>query len=90
MGSHEDYLKTFRSVSINDYGQEVTVRTSEGDTWAGLVELAVNAIRGLGYYGVPSGDAVIEAIEYLRAEEAAATEAETLADLDPEVVDAAR
>lgn len=90
MGTYDEYLKSYRSVSINDFGQEITVRTQTGDTWSGLVELAVNAIRGLGYYGVPSGDAVIEAIEYLRAEEAAAAEAETLADLDPEVVDAAR
>lgn len=92
MSYQDEYDKTHRVVTINDYGNEVTVRTGPGDTsWSGLVELAINAIRGLGYCGVQRGDAVVEAIEFLRAEEEASKgETIPLEDLDPEVDSAAR
>lgn len=88
MNYMDEYEKRHRVLTINDYGAEVTVRVSDGVTWHGLVEMAVNAIRGLGYSDVPAGDAAVEALETVMDPEAAM--GGDIADLDPEVDSAAR
>lgn len=100
MSYMDEYDKTHRVVTINDYGREVTVRfkqdadqsasSMDSITWSGLVSLCIDAIRGLGYPGVPDGETVVDAIWQSMDEPEASVSTVPLEDLDPEVDSAAR